>query len=282
MQKPTVAALALAFAAACSAKASQPFPDVQSFCNAKAKAECQVAMTCGIDVADCEVQRVSLCNLEAMTAETSGSRTRHYSPANAADCITTVGNAYGKTQIPFSQLVGSGSLSDICQRVFTGDAAVNDPCETSYDCAKDLVCAPVTPGSATTVCAAAVNKSQGDFCQDPGSICPPDTYCAMPPTGGGYQCLPAKQQGQPCDAATAPCVSTQRCEAGAGATGFTCEPRVAAAQPCATNDDCAPDAPYCDPYVGNLCTKGLSFATLAPDCNGFKSGGPIVVDAGAE
>ena len=43
---------------------------------------------------------------------------------------------------------------------------------------------------------------------------------------------------------------------------------------------CVPAAPYCDPYVGNQCELGLSFATDAPDCLGFVGGGSETADAG--
>jgi hypothetical protein len=274
------AALAMA---ACTLKTTLPYPDVATFCNARAQAECQIAGTCGIDRDGCEAERSSLCNVDAMQAMRSG--TRKYTQANAQACIDKINGIYGgASSISYAELLGPDSIDDVCERVFSGNAGTNDPCQSTYDCTGTNVCAPVFPGQASMVCAAPVAKNEGDFCEDPGSTCATDTYCTMPVTGGGgYQCEPALQQGQPCDPVAAPCVSTERCEAQTGATGQTCEPRVGADQPCTTSDDCLPSAPYCDPYVGNICTNGLSFATHAPDCNAYEPGTAIaatVPDAG--
>ena len=277
---------------ACAAKKSAPYPDVTSFCNAKAQAECQIAATCIVPETDCEAQRASLCNTDAESALATG--TRKYVQANAQPCIDALNSAYGNgsTKVSFAQLVGNGSITDTCERVFSGNSGMNEPCQTSYDCTDDFICAPVMPGTFADggtgmfVCAHAVQVAAGQFCASPGSTCATDTYCAMPAAGGAYDCEPAKQQNQPCDPASAPCVSAQRCEAQSGVTGHTCEPRVTLGQPCQTSDDCDPTAPYCDPYNGNVCTPGLSFASGAPDCQAFKSQAatPVVGagDAGAD
>jgi hypothetical protein len=278
--------------AGCASKKSEPYPDATSFCNAKAQAECQIASTCLVDEKDCEAQRASLCNMDAATAMASG--TRSYVQANAQPCIDALNKAYGggSTKVSFMTLVGPGSVTDTCERVFSGNAGMNDKCVSSYDCTGNLICAPAMPGepveggTAGYVCAPIVMVAAGGFCAAPGSTCAPSSYCAMPPSGGAYDCEPAKKQNQPCDPVTAPCESDQRCEMQAGVTGQTCEPRVMLGQACQTSDDCDPSAPYCDPYVGNLCTQGLSFAAGAPDCQAFKStpATPVVnvADAGSD
>jgi hypothetical protein len=274
--------LALALGAGCASKKPEPYPDVASFCSAKAQAECQIASTCLVDEKDCEVQRSSLCNMDASQAMASG--TRSYVQANAQPCIDALNKAYGNgsTKVSFMQLVGPGSVTDTCERVFSGNAGMNTKCESSYDCTGNLVCSPAAPGSTALVCAPTVMVPAGGFCSTPGSMCASNTYCAMPMAGGAYDCEPAKKQNEPCDPVTAPCESDQRCEMQAGVTGQTCEPRVALGQACQTSDDCDPSAPYCDPYVGNKCTQGLSFAAGAPDCEAFMSTPPMPVVAVAD
>lgn len=286
-------AVAMAAGVACAPKKSAPYPDVESFCNAKAQAECQIATTCLIEATDCEAERASLCNADATSATASG--TRDYTQGNAQACIDALDAVYGNgaTKVSFAQLEGMGSVSDICERVFSGNAGMNEPCQSSYDCTGDNICASVTPGVSSGdggagpyVCAPpGAPIAEGQFCTTPGSTCVTDSYCAVKP-GSAATCVPAMQENQPCNTVTAPCVSAQRCESQAGVTGQTCEPRVALGQPCQTSDDCAPAAPYCDPYVGNLCTPGLSFAAGAPDCKAFESGDAGVsvaaVDAGGE
>jgi hypothetical protein len=277
-----VAISAASVGTACSAKPSAPYPDVVSFCEAKAQAECQIASTCAIDANDCQAARASICNMSAKTAMTTGSGTRQYVQANAPACIAAVNSAYGSgaTKVSFEQLFGVGQIDDTCARVFSGNAPTNAPCESPYDCTGNQVCSPVIPGSSTLVCAAPMPVALGAFCENPGSTCADDSYCAMPAAGAGYQCVMANQMGQPCDPVTAPCVDSQRCEQGAGTTGQTCEPRVGIGQSCQSSDDCAPSAPYCDPYAHGICTAGLSFATLAADCQAFTSAG-VAIDAGA-
>jgi hypothetical protein len=258
---------AAATTSGCSSKSAAPYPDVTSFCAAKAQAECQIAATCGsTSPTACETAREALCNEDAAQAAMTGSGTRKYTQANAPACIAKANDVYGNnvTQIPFASLVGPGSVTDVCEHVFAGVSAFNAPCQTDYDCADVTdICVPVLPGSTDLVCATATPVAAGKFCQDPGSQCADDTYCTMASANGGYTCVAEAQEGAPC--ADAPCVDTARCVSG------TCEPRATANEPCTTNDDCSPDAPYCDPYVGNLCEKGLSFATQAPDCKGFES-----------
>lgn len=270
----------LTLVAACAAKKPAPFPDVSSFCNAKAQAECQIATTCLIDSTECQAERASLCNTDAMQAMASGAGTRKYTQANAQACIDIVNDAYGNghTAVAYAQLVGQGSITDVCERVFSGNAAMNDPCESSYDCTGDFVCAPATPGTTQLVCAPVTQVPGGQFCTTPGSVCAPDTYCAMPSAGSAFVCKPAMNEGQPC-AGTTPCVSTARCEM-VGVTGQTCTPRAMIGEACLTSDDCVPSAPYCDPYVGHICTTGQSFAAHAPDCDAFTSGAASP-DAGA-
>jgi hypothetical protein len=255
-------AIAGALASACSAKSSAPFPDVESFCQAVATAECQIASTCGIDPSDCKGVRAALCNANATDDMMSG--TRKYVQANAQACLDVLNasNAYGgnNSRILYAQLVGKGSIDDVCGRVFSGNAADNESCTGPYDCANDEICSPALPGSTMLVCAVEVSVAPGKPCANQGSTCATDTYCAMPSAQSAYDCEPAKQDGQPCDTTTAPCVSTERC------TSQVCEARVGANKSCTTSDDCDPSAPYCDPNVGSTCAPGLSFANGAPDC----------------
>ena len=281
IQSLTGAALALAVAgawiAACSPKNSLPFPDVASFCKARATAECQVASTCGVDADECQTARVAACNEDATMAMASG--TREYVQGNAQACIDVLNasNAYGggSSKILFAQLVGKGSITDVCGRVFSGTVAENKPCQSSYECVNGNICA-VVPGSTASVCEPQVQKNMGDQCANAGETCATDSYCAMPTGGGVFQCVASKQEGQACDATT-PCISTERCTA-----TQTCEARVGANRPCTTNDDCEPTAPYCDPLVGNKCAPGLSFANGAPDCSPYRAGGALPVVTGVD
>jgi hypothetical protein len=259
--------------------ASAPYPDVQSFCAAKAKAECQIASLCAIDQNGCQSTRVTACVQDAAQAM-GGPGSRKYTADAAGACIDLVTQAYGSgnSKITYAQLVGSGSISDTCARVFAGNVDKNQACQSDYDCAGTRVCAPIA-GTTQHVCADPVAKGAGDFCADPGSTCATDTYCAVQ-DGGAPQCIHSVTAG-PCSD-TVPCVSADRCVAG------LCEPRAGAGQACTANGDCSPDAPFCDTYAGGICTVGLTFATGALDCHGYQAGASdagsvaVIADASAD
>lgn len=191
-------------AGGCSPPAS-PYPNVTSFCTAKAQAECQVALVCAIDPAACAEYRAGLCEQDAANAIASGVRV--YDSANVPACLAVLNAAYGNesSKILFDQLFGSGSITDQCERVFSGGLVKDDSCESDYDCSQGLICSPTSPGSATSICAPATNLTAGAYCQDPGSVCPTDTYCSN--TGAVYECQASAEAGAPCSSAP-PCVST--------------------------------------------------------------------------
>ena len=265
-----LAAGALGIAAgACTIQPAAPYPDVSSFCTAKAKAICEASAICAIDPNLCQTNQVSKCSQDAQSAEGEG---RTYQSGNAPNCIDSLKAAFGNnaSQVPYAAWVGPGSLTDKCERVFAGKAGNNQPCSSDYDCSGNLICSSVAPGSTTTakVCATLTMLAAQAYCGEPGQECAPDTYCAPPQTGAAAQCIPAAQSGQACSAAV-PCVSSQRCDANTG----TCSPRLPpGGMPCTADTDCSSIAPYCDIYANNRCTIGLTFATGAADCNGFLLG----------
>jgi hypothetical protein len=260
---------------ACTVQATPPYPSVSSFCEAKAKAICQVSDLCAVDPNACQNNQATQCDADAKSALASG--TRKYNTDNAPTCIDALKAAFGSSASVVKDAAWR-ALLDTCGRVFVGNANKNDPCTSDYDCANDLVCASAQPGSTTTslVCAAVVLRIAGDLCGLPGYECPADTYCATPPQGPPAQCIPAAQAGQACTAAI-PCVSTQTCSNG------LCAPRAPNGVACSSSSDCGVDSPFCDPYAGSICTIGLTFATAAADCKGFLLGAAVSTpDAGSE
>ncbi len=260
-----------ALGAACTSTTdAKPYPDLASFCVAKAKEECQIAPTCAVDPTACQTVRSAKCNTEAAAAAAGGTRT--YNADNAKDCIDAVHAVYAAGKVLLADLTGAGSMGDKCERVFQGTAEKGKPCTSAFDCVSGRLCAPVQPGVAQLVCADKVAKAAGDFCADPGSVCAAGSYCAQA-TGMAAQCTAEAQMGQPCNAAL-PCVETLRCSAG------VCVPRQVPGQSCTSNGDCSPTAGFCDTYAGSICTVGLTFATGAADCKGYATA-VIPTDGGA-
>jgi hypothetical protein len=261
----------------CTAANHPLYPDLGSFCTAKAKAICQIAGLCGIDSPTCKAYQYQQC---AVAGQQSG--TRMFSPDNAKICVdaenAAFANALNVGKIPFNQLVGPGSINDKCTRVFTGNAMSLKTCMTDQDCTGDLACVRASPGFTTLVCATPTQKALGDPCQNPGDQCDPDSYCKM--QGALWVCSKASGPGEACSDGV-PCVSSQHCVA------QTCSPRAVAGGSCLTDSDCGSDAPYCDPFYNHRCTIGLTFATGSDDCLGIVgmapgAGGNAPVDAGTE
>jgi hypothetical protein len=262
-----------ALAIACSAStASNPYPDVSSFCSAVAKAECQDNAVCAIDQTQCETYRTSVCQQDAASAQASG---RTYNSDNAKACIDALNGAFGNgaSKVTYQQLYGSGSITDKCERVFVGNAGNGGACQTNYDCTDSSeICAPV-PGMTGSQCAKPTQKNLGDACADPGDQCADGSYCST--QGGGIpKCVASAADGAPCPSGVQ-CVSSDFCNGG------ICAAKSGPGGPCTQDSDCNSQAPYCDPYAGHICTIGLTFATGAPDCKGYFLGaGTAGADAG--
>src|SRR5438105_1251358 len=122
-----ISGLALvASVAACSSSTSNPYPDVPSFCAAKAKAECQIAATCTVDATACQNARTTICTQDAATAQAGGRRV--YASDNVQGCLDKINGVYAHPPIVFADLEGPGSVQDKCERVFSGKADTNQAC----------------------------------------------------------------------------------------------------------------------------------------------------------
>jgi hypothetical protein len=271
----------VAVLSACTVTNANPYPDPPSFCAAKAKAECQIAAACSISASDCTTFRTQVCLGEVSPAppnldgQAAAAGMRKYDSSKAQACIDALNGAYNAntSKVAFTALFGSGSITDKCERVFSGAAGQDQVCTSDYDCANSAICVPDPPGSMTLGCAQPVQPQNG-YCATPGTQCPMDQFCPVGGTGSP-KCQPSAVSGQACDANT-PCISTQRC------VGGMCAARAALGDGCASNDDCSPDAPYCDLYAtpAPRCAVGQTFAGGAYDCNEFASTGQPQPDAG--
>jgi hypothetical protein len=131
------------------------------------------------------------------------------------------------------------------------------------------MCAPVVPGSSQHVCAPPVVKQIGDFCADPGSLCPAGAFCAAI-EGGAAQCQEGRDVGKACDmnAAQSQCKSDLRCT-----TDGVCAERLGPGEGCATDADCGSQAPYCDTSLAvPVCDAGVAFSVGAPACRQYGAG----------
>ncbi|HXT99874.1 MAG TPA: hypothetical protein VN903_02715 [Polyangia bacterium] len=226
-------------------EASAPLTEAD-FCAMKAAAECQVADRCVTDKDACLTARTKICTMFAAQAKASGKRM--FVADNVAVCISKTQALYAKTSpITPAELA---DMSDACQYVFQGNGRVNvDPCDNKFDCADHVVCDKGFCATPRTVTGA---------CGNPGDGCPTGNYCTQNVTLV-YVCMPRGPSGASCDSTT-PCLESLRC------AGGICTDRLPSASACTSSDDCAPAAPFCDPFANNRCDAGLSFSVGSPSC----------------
>jgi len=271
----------------CSSSAPNPYPNVLTFCAAKAAAYCQstgVLEQCGVSQDACVTAQTSTCKMTAAQATSSG--TRAYESANAPACISAVAAAFTPSS-PGSLTVFYSTLQDLAETcdldVFPGSVPLMGACKTDDDCAQSspadggipgVVCSPVSPGSKTLQCETSVGVATGAFCENPGSVCTDrGTYCVN--GKNGYTCEPGATMGKVCTTLNG-CSAAFACKIPAGEAKGTCVAPASRGSECATDEECAPTAPYCDMNVvpaggkaKGACEVGLSFAVGGDDCKAF-------------
>src|SRR6266498_480235 len=227
---------------------SKPLTE-SDFCSQKADAECQVTDQCVTEKDACKAKRMTTCTAFVAQAKASGKRV--FVPGNIGNCINKTKNVYAKTtEITPSEMA---DVNDACNYVFQGDGEVNvDMCDVKYDCKDKVICDK-------GFCA--MSKNVTTTCGNPGDICPTGQYCAAN-ASNIMVCMPKGASGDTCSA-TAPCTEDLRC------AESKCTERVGMAGACTSNDDCSSVAPFCDPYAGNKCDKGLSFSAGSTSCGDF-------------
>jgi hypothetical protein len=276
-----LSALTAPLVGGCSS-ASNPYPDVNSFCQGEAAAYCQsggVLGACVVSPTACETAQQAACNTAATQAMASG--TRVYNPANAQACVDAVTAAFtsstaGVLSVPYATLQ---QLAVTCEEdVFTGSVMRDGTCKTDDDCAQPsppngtlpgFVCSPVVPLSTTMECEPSTSVATGGFCENPGSVCTdPGTYC-VEVMNGGFECQPGAGLGTSCTAEKG-CAAGGFCQINAGETTGKCETPASLGSACSSNANCASAAPYCDLNVSKgACELGLSFAVNSSDCKAF-------------
>ncbi len=238
-------------AVSCGGGSSKPLTE-DDYCTQRAGKECEVADTCQFSVETCKTARKLLCTMQVTAIKSTPNTPRVFHPENVPACISKAADVYKLTTIKPSDMA---DLADVCNYVFQGNVVKLAACMVKYDC-KDRGATICDKG----FCADKLVKGTGIQCPEFGAVCMPPEYCTT--VGAATKCVPKKGSGEPCDATT-PCLDTLRCAGGA------CAPLLKLNDKCTSDDDCSTDAPYCNPYAGNECGKGLTFATHSPSCSAF-------------
>ena len=237
--------------AACSTAEADKFGSSDSFCDAKADAECMnLAAKCGATTDACKTLRVSACKTAAATASGGG---RSYVANAAQACIDSINDTYKNGAASVSP-DAEVATTKVCDRVFRGSKAERDPCGSTGECSGSLIC--------DTVCATEETVSLNGGCGNAGQVCGTGTYCQD--QGGKKFCLSKEADGAIC-AADKPCIETDRCV-------NHCVPRATSGQACNTDDDCASVAPYCDTTSSPKKCRP-KYESTSGACKDFGSGG---------
>ena len=234
--------------AGCSTDATDPYPSADSYCSARADAECaQVAASCGATVDACKTKRKTLCTDAATKATSAG---RAYASSQVQGCIDKTKEIYAKRNITPDDLTVQ---NETCEKVFAGSIAKGKSCTQAFDCAGGLICD-------RGVCAEKSTKSLGDGCANPGEVCATGSFCGKG-TNDFQQCLAKKTTGEACSDKL-PCNENTRCGAG------VCVDRLGPGQTCTVDLDCGTQAPLCDPG-SKKCAAGLQLAIGTATCKEF-------------
>jgi hypothetical protein len=279
-----------AFIAGCSST-SDPYPDADTFCSAKATAECTSGMTggvaaaCNVDPSDCISARQETCITAADMATANG---QTYSPTGAVNCIAAIETAYATSPVDYSSIQ---AVEAACgQGTFPGLVATMGTCKTSAECASTAdggtqVCSPVNPGSTLLECATAIPVAANGQCADFGSVCAAGTYC-LGSKDTPYECLAGAPVGGSCTvengcAAGGFCVMNGDnpegiCQEAASQAGAACTSDVECGGGGPVGSTPTTNFPYCDfsvtPTMGTgpgACEPGQSFAPGGDDCRAF-------------
>jgi hypothetical protein len=210
------------FGGACSSKDDGPkYPDINSFCNARASAECsqQVLLDCAFpDSATCVARRQQVC----VTGKPTNTV---YAPAAAESCVNAVGAAYGDGQLTLAE---NTSVNDACAPVFDGPGAKDATCSVDNDCQESTGLRCVVAGGLTTgTCQIPQMVQGGGSCAAMDAQCVSGFHC-----GSTAHCDIDAALSESC--ATIPCSPTLQCS-GAG----TCVAKTPDGSPCAADAECA-------------------------------------------
>jgi hypothetical protein len=235
---------------ACGGGGSAPLSE-DDFCSQKADKECIVTDLCSSDKDDCKAARKTACLSWVASIKAVPNTPREFVPANIGACINKTDSVYKKTVIKPADLA---DMDDVCNYVFQGDVKKDEACTTKYDCQGKVICDK-------GFCADKSVKGKDAQCSDLGAVCGTGQYCAdVPPT---KRCTDKAKTGETCSA-TVPCVEADYC-----AADGKCALLLESGDACTASSDCGGAAPYCNPYAGNECSNGLTFATHSPSCAPF-------------
>lgn len=261
-----LAAIASLLVTGCAASGTEPSPppavssllDVASYCQARAKAECNalVVSKCGAtDATACETARTTVCKKGVPQGTV-------YVAAHASKCIDLVTSVYADAVITLDE--NTALARDCGTSLFSGPGAARSPCNGPYDCSsRDELTCIFALGATTGKCLTPTPVAAAASCADESNQCPDAFFC----DGPSKTCQRTAIDGESCSPTAKPCGPGLTCP---GSFFTSCRPKQPKGHACLGDDVCADG--ICDKAAsateGN-CTDRITLSTLDAACASF-------------
>lgn len=241
------------------------YPDANSFCAAKAQAQCNqsVVNACVFASADaCVSQQQGIC-ARAIPAG------KNYDPTKAEACVNKVSDAYQDASLANTELA---DIDTLCSLVFNGTSGKDSSCSSSADCDQNqgLKCIPAPssaadagPVPATGTCQVPKPAQGGESCAAADALCVTGFHC-----GSSSHCDINSAKGEPCSS-TLPCQASLQCLApflapsGASACQDKYPNRTACTDP--TGAECL-NGICMLATAGRICASQITLSPSEPTC----------------
>jgi hypothetical protein len=255
MKISSFAVVAVLAAAGCIATGPK-YPFLNSFCQARATAECSnaVVLACAVAVSTCVTNRQAVC-------VTSAPPNTVYNPDAAEGCVDEVASAYADAKLT---LLESQAIDAACLPVFNGPGVTGAACQVDTDCqVGSMLRCVLAPNSNQGTCQVPEMVMGGGSCSAPAEQCIAGYHCGLT-----ANCDIDQAAGETCAAST-PCAPGLAC----GASG-TCVSKSPDGSQCTTDDDCANGICNGAGVAGAtpLCVSEITLATMEPFCVASRQG----------
>ncbi len=235
-----------------------PYPDLATFCNGRAKAECNKDV-----VAQC-LTTVDVCIAKAQVDCTGRAPSGKYRPQAAEACLAMATSVYGDAKIDAKEIK---QLEDVCSLVHGGTGAKGQSCTSNLNCDLDqeLRCV-VKPGASAGSCQVPVLLGIGEDCAPAEAKCKDDEqYCDT----NSNACIKKKDTGAICGGNKL-CKDSLQCVKQTPETADgTCQPKLSAGSVCNSGEECA-DGLCIKTSTTNQCGSIIILGPSEPSCERYK------------
>jgi len=215
-----LAVVAVLAAGACVAPGPK-YPFLNSYCQARASAECShaVVLACAVaDVATCVTNRQAVCM-------TSAPPNTIYNPGAAEGCVDEVTIAYADAEITEQE---SQAIDAACLPVFNGPGVTGATCQADTDCqVGSMLRCVLAPNSTQGTCQVPQMVTGGGSCAGIADECVAGYHCGLT-----ANCDIDQSAGENCAPST-PCAPGLSC----AASGM-CVSKSQDGSSCTADDDC--------------------------------------------